>query len=164
MRKETLVYLNSWYFYNNGYIGFGWMTPAEARDFVEEHANDTRYEELFVADIDNYLGVDFGTLEYCNVDDILDTIEKLEEMDDFEKDTVIAIMENENCNVDEAIEHMDKYIVYSDLEEYHDSCDELIDMELEKLGNLACYFDYDSYHRDCDFDVYEASNGVVLMG
>ena len=78
MREETKVYLNTWGAYNEGYIGYGWMTPAEAREFMEEDP-ERDGGEWFIADIDNYLGVDFGNLDYANVDKILDSIETLEE-------------------------------------------------------------------------------------
>ena len=62
--NETQIYLNTWGAYNDGCIGYGWMSPEEARDFIE--ANEERDGgEWFIADIDNYTGVDFGTIEYC---------------------------------------------------------------------------------------------------
>lgn len=33
---ETKIYLNTWGAYNNGCIGYGWMTADEAEDFIEE--------------------------------------------------------------------------------------------------------------------------------
>ena len=34
---ETKIFLNTWGAYNNGEIGYGWMTPQEALDFIEEN-------------------------------------------------------------------------------------------------------------------------------
>lgn len=32
---ETKIYLNTWGAYNNGCIGYGWMTADEAETFIE---------------------------------------------------------------------------------------------------------------------------------
>jgi len=159
-REITKVWLNTWGAYNEGHLGYGWMTADEAREFIEE---DTERDggEWFIADIDNYLGVKFGSLDYANVDEILDTIETLENLDEYELDEVVALMEYLNTdNALEAIEQMDNYTFYTDLDSYHDCCDDCL--ELDENSTLARYFDYDAYHRDCDFDIYQASNGVCI--
>lgn len=161
--NETKIFLNTWGAYNDGSIGYGWMTPQEAREFIENNP-DIDGGEFFIADIDNYLGVDFGTLEYANIEEVCETIETLEDMEEWERDNVIALMEylGRSYSVQDAIEHMDDHTFYSDIEEYHDCCDELIEMELNNDSIISRYFDFDSYHRDCDFDIYEASNGVCI--
>jgi hypothetical protein len=162
MRETTKVYLNTWGAYNEGCIGYGWMTPDEARDFIEADP-ERDGGEWFIADIDNYLGVEFGSLDYADVEEILDSIELLENMDDYELEQVIALMEYKGTkNAQEAIDDLDSYTFYSDLDEYHDCCDECIDFGGNEL--MERYFDYDAYHRDCDFDIYEASNGVCILG
>ena len=52
-----------------------------------------------------------------------------------------------------------KYTIYSDIDSYHDSCDETLEFNSDFIER---YFDYDSFHRDCDFDVTETSNWVVI--
>lgn len=159
--NETRVFLNTWGAYNDGCIGYGWMNPEEARNFIEENpARDGG--EWFIADIDNYLGVKFSNLDYCDVMEVIETIEILENMSDWEKDEVIAIMEYLSIDdAQEAICEKDRYILFCDMDSYLDSCDELLDFN----GNdfIERYFDYDAYHRDCKFDVYEAENGVVIL-
>ena len=163
MRNETKIFLNDWANYNDGSIGYGWKTPQEALDYIEEHEDEDR--EWFIADIDNYLGVDFGELEYSNVEDICNQIMTLEELEDYELDEVIAVMEYRRCDADEAISNKDIYCIYADEDSYLDSCDELIDWELNSSSSsiISRYFDYEAYHRDCMFDVYEASNGVIIV-
>ena len=159
--EKTKVYLNTWGAYNNGSIGYGWMDAAEAIDFIE--ANPERDGgEWFVADIDNYLGVDFGNLDYCDVVEVCESIQALEEMDEDEIKAVVAIMEYNGGTVQEAIDKMDDFIIYADVDQYFDSCDELLDFS-GCNDILERYFDYESYHRDCMFDAYEAGNGVVLV-
>ena len=162
MRETTKIYLNTWGAYNNGCIGYGWMTPDEARDFIDKNP-ERDGGEWFIADIDNYLGVEFGSLDYADVDEIIETIEALEELEEYELDEVIALMEYKGTkNSQEAIDDRDSYTFFADLDQYHDSCDELLDFNGNEM--LERYFDFDAYHRDCDFDIYEASNGVCILG
>lgn len=159
--NETKIYLNTWGAYNDGCIGYGWMTPDEARTFIEED-EERDGGEWFIADIDNYLGVKFSSLEYCDVLEIIDTIEELESMDEWERDEVVALMEYMSTdNVQEAIDERDNHTFYSDIDAYHDCCDECLDFS-GASEILERYFDYEAYHRDCDFDIYEASNGVCI--
>lgn len=123
---ETKIYLNTWGAYNNGCIGYGWMTADEAEDFIEEDP-ERDGGEWFIADIDNYLGVEFRNLNYSNVDDVIETIRELEGMEEYERNEVVALMEYLSTeDVQEAIEKHDSHIFYEDIESYHDSCDELI--------------------------------------
>jgi hypothetical protein len=161
--NETKIFLNTWGAYNNGCIGYGWMSTDEARDFIDEDP-ERDGGEWFIADIDNYTGVDFGCLDYANVDDIIEAIEILNDMQDWELKEIAAVMEYLNTtDVNEAIDEKDNYIIYSDIDEYHESCDESINFNgCDEL--IERYFDYDAFHRDCDFDIYEASNGVCILG
>ena len=160
--NKTQIYLNTWGAYNNGCIGYGWMDPEDAREFIENNP-DRDGGEWFIADIDNYTGVDFGSLDYADVNEIIDTIETLNNMEEWERDEIAAVMEYLNTtDAQEAIDKKDNYIIFSDIEQYHDSCDESLEFGNNEL--LERYFDYESYHRDCDFDIYEASNGVCILG
>lgn len=160
--NKTQIYLNTWGAYNNGCIGYGWMDPEDAREFIENNP-DRDGGEWFIADIDNYTGVDFGSLDYADVDEIIDTIEALNNMEEWERDEIAAVMEYlGTTDAQEAIDKKDHYIIFSDIEQYHDSCDETLEFGNNEL--LERYFDYESYHRDCDFDIYEASNGVCILG
>jgi antirestriction protein len=160
--EQTTIYLNTWGAYNNGCIGYGWMTPEQARDFIEGNP-ERDGGEWFIADLDNYTGVHFGSLEYANVNEIIDTIKTLNNMEEWERNEIAAIMEYLSTNdVNEAIESRDSYIIFSDIEQYHDSCDESLEFGNNEL--LQRYFDYEAFYRDCDFDIYEASNGVCILG
>ena len=164
MTETTKVFLNTWGAYNNGCIGYGWMEINEARDFIDENPEKDG-GEWFIADLDNYTGVEFSSLNYCDVFEVLDTLEALENLEDYERDEVVALMEYMSTdNAQEAIDKLDRYIFYGDIDMYHDSCDELIECELQNTKSILYrYFDYAAYHRDCDFDIYEASNGVCIV-
>ncbi len=160
--EKTTIYLNTWGAYNDGCIGYGWMDPEQAREFIEKNP-ERDGGEWFIADLDNYTGVNFGSLEYCNVSEIIDTIEALNNMEEWERDEIAAIMEYIGTNnVEEAIDKKDNYSIFSDLDQYHDSCDECLCFNGNEM--LERYFDYEAFHRDCDFDIFEASNGVCILG
>lgn len=159
--NETQVFLNTWGAYNDGCIGYGWMTPEQAREFIDED-EERDGGEWFIADIDNYTGVDFGNLDYANVDDVIESIQLLNDMEEWERDEIAALMEYlGTTDASEAIDKRDYYTFYSDIEQYHDCCDECLEFGDNDL--LERYFDYDAFHRDCDYDIYEASNGVCVM-
>lgn len=162
--EETKIYLNTWKAYNEGSIGYGWMTADEAECFIAEDP-ERDGGEWFIADIDNYIGVDFGNLDYCNVDDVIKTIQTLEAMNEYERKCVAAIMECYNMDVEQAIDDKDSHIFYADHDAYYESCDEMVEEEINNSNSiLARFFNYDAYHRECDFDAYEASNGIVVVG
>lgn len=165
MMEETRIYLNTWKNYNEGGIGYGWMTATEARDFIEADP-ERDGGEWFIADIDNYLGIKISSYDYCDVMEVIDTIEALEEMDEWEQKEVVALMEYMGTeNAQKAIDEKDNYTFYSDIDEYHNSCDELIEEQINGSPEIISrYFDYEAYHRDCDFDMTEMSNGIVIVG
>lgn len=164
MMENTRVYLNTWKNYNEGGIGYGWMTAAEAREFIEADP-ERDGGEWFIADIDNYLGIKISSYDYCNVMEVIDTIEALEEMDEWEQKEVVALMEYLGTeNAQEAIDKKDSYIFYPDVDAYYDSMDELIEEQINGSPEIISrYFDYEAYHRDCDFDMTEMSNGICIV-
>ena len=162
MEEITKVYLNTWGAYNDGCIGYGWMTTDEAKAFIEKNP-ERDGGEWFIADVDNYTGYEFENLNYSNVYDVIRIIETLEDMDEEERREVVALMEYLGTHdIAEAIDSLNNYTFYEDIDSYFDMCDELIDEELSNMPNIRFYFDYSAYHRDCEYDVHEMSNGVVI--
>lgn len=160
--KKTKLYLNTWRAYNDGGLGYGWMTAQQARGFIEANPEKDG-GEWFIADIDNYIGVHFDSLEYCDVFEVVETIEALEAMTEYERAEIVALMEYLNTeSAQVAIDKKSRYIFYADIDAYHDSCDEIVEIEASKNSILARYFDFSAYHRDCDFDIMEMSNGVCI--
>lgn len=161
--ERTELYLNTWRAYNEGSIGYGWMSAEEAENFIKENP-ERDGGEWFIADIDNYTGVKFSSLDYCNVMEVIQSIKILEDLEEGERDEVVALMEYLNTDsAEKAIDEMDNYTFYTDMDSFHGCMDELIDEELASVpDNITRYFDYEEYHRDCDFDVTEMSNGVVI--
>lgn len=167
MRDETKIFLNTWGAYNNGKIGYGWMTPEEARKFIDDDP-DRDGGEWFIADIDNYLDVDtriWGDLEYANIENVLDDIEALEELNDQDLRLVNAIIECHHMSVEEAIDYKDDYIWFIDEETWEDYLREQVEIDAQEHdvpSKFLDYFDYDKFIRDEKYSVTIASNGVVL--
>lgn len=161
--ERTELYLNTWRAYNEGSIGYGWMSAEEAEEFIKENP-ERDGGEWFIADIDNYTGVKFSSLDYCDVMEVIQSIKILEDLEEGERDEVVALMEYLNTDsAEKAVDEMDNYTFYTDINSFHDCMDELIDEELASVpDSIARYFDYEAYHRDCDFDVTEMSNGIVI--
>ena len=154
---STMLFINDWRSYNNGeWISEKWMTPQEVLDFLDGHAKEDR--EWFVADFDSTEGLEIP--ECCNVYDICQALLEIEDFDDFEQKCVAAIVED-GISLEDAPHKLDEYVFFENVDAYHDSLDECLDLPEDSV--LSRYFDYDAYHRDCDFDVTEASNGICFM-
>lgn len=160
--NETKIFLNDWAAYNDGSIGYGWFTPAEAIDFME--SKEDQDLEWFIADIDNYLGVDFGNLDYANVEEVCETIKTLEDLQDWERDEVIAVMEYDNCSVEEAIDNRSNYCMFSSEESYRSYLDEEVEIAMNDCSSwIKNYFDYEAYYRENEQFAFFASNGCVIL-
>ena len=162
MGEITKVWLNTWGNYNDGHLGYGWMTPEEAEEFIEDNP-ERDGGEWFIADIDDYIGIDFPNLNYRSVFDILELLKGLEELDEYAQKCLIAVMHDNNVfDLEEALSLSDRYTFYEDWEAYHDSCEEALGLE-SYPEIFQRYFDYVSFYRDCDFDAHEAENGIILV-
>lgn len=72
------------------------------------------------------------------------------------KDTFYTMEDLEN-----AVEDSKNKTRFRCMEDYYDSCDDTLCFT-DPNSVEARYFDYDAFHRDCEYDVQEASNGVVI--
>ena len=64
-------------------------------------------------------------------------------------------------DLENAINDIDKITYYRSMDDYFDSCDDCLCFT-DPNSVEARYFDYDAFHRDCEYDVTEASNGIVI--
>ena len=64
-------------------------------------------------------------------------------------------------DLEQAVDDLDNKTYWNDWDAYYDYCDELLSFSNPDSVE-ARYFDYDAYHRDCEYDVSEASNGVII--
>ena len=64
-------------------------------------------------------------------------------------------------DLEQAVDDLNNTTYFNDWDAYYDYCDELLSFSNPDSVE-ARYFDYEAYHRDCEYDVSEASNGVII--
>ncbi|WP_298578876.1 hypothetical protein [uncultured Olegusella sp.] len=159
-KNSVEVFLNTWKNYNEGGLGFGWMAPEEALDFMESHP-DFKGGEYFIADIDNF-STSIPSLELCNTADTCKALAEFGELDESEKLHAAALAECEGCTLQEAIDSLDDHVFYDDVNEFYECMDELLTEELpDALHHFTYYIDWDKWHEACLMDYFTAKNGVV---
>lgn len=117
-----------------------------------ESLRDVVCEEYFITDYDDDYGICKGFGEYERLDDLEDTAEELDDMGEQKQSVIIAIMNDENCDVQRAKDiYDDGFVLYCD----HDSDSSIGYEYVEETGllseipeNVASYFDYESYGHD----------------
>lgn len=128
------------------------LTDEDELKEIPDNLRDVACEEYFITDYDDDYGICKGFGEYERIDDLEDIAEELDDMDESEQSVIIAIMNDENCDVQKAKDIYDNG--FSIL------CDPDSDYSIgyenaEEIGllsgipdNIANYFDYESYGRD----------------
>lgn len=159
-KNSVEVYLNTWQYYNEGGLGFGWMKPEEALNFMESHPN-FKGGEYFIADIDS-LGTSIASLELCNAADTCKALVEFEELDESERLHAAALAECEGCTLQEALDHLDDHVFYDSVDDFFDCVDEMMQEDLADVPqHIIDYIDWDRWHEDCLMDYFTAKNGVV---
>lgn len=114
----------------------------------EPDENGNYYEEYFITDYENDYGYKVG--EYDSLDDLNEIAEELENLDEYEKEIVSALVEY-GYTPEESIEKKDDVVVYSDCNDMTDVAYQYIE-ETGMLDNvpeyIARYFDYEAFGRD----------------
>lgn len=114
----------------------------------EPDENGNYYEEYFITDYENDYGYKVG--EYDSLDDLNEIAEELENLDEYEKEIVSALVEY-GYTPEEIIEKKDDVVVYSDCNDMTDVAYQYIE-ETGMLDNvpeyIARYFDYEAFWRD----------------
>lgn len=168
--------------YNEGILDYVWLNLPATKEEIEEAFDKASisygknkhyskygdiYEEYFLSDWESEEGFDLEVGEYTNLKSLNETCQNIEDLDQWEKETLKAILEaGMYKDIDDAIEHIDSVVFYEgDPEKI---LDEMIDEELSCItaGNkvpefLTMYFDYESCKRDLMFDFVEVSNGII---
>jgi hypothetical protein len=161
------VFLTNLGKYNEGELVGEWLDlPATEEElqaaFRRIGINGVDYEEYFFTDWETDIeGLRLG--EYMNLEELNELAAKYEDLQDWEKETVQAIMELEGCDLEEAVEVRDQYSLYPDIHTNEDLgyywffeagiCD--------IPDNLACYIDCERFGRDV---ALEADGGFTSKG
>lgn len=176
--------------YNEGVLDFHWLElPASdeeiaaafdaiqvSHDDVHYYSNGEgqatgdgtygEYEEFFITDYE----CDFMDIsEYANLDDLNETAQKLDDLDDNQAAIVKAIMDDLGYDLEEAIDAADDAMIFWNCTDMEDVARQYLDETGAFHGVdswLENYFDFEAYGRDmeCDgswFTLEDGSLGVI---
>jgi antirestriction protein len=152
--------------YNEGQLVGEWVTlPATSDDLEAVYTRigiNSEYEETAIHDFETDLPISIN--EYDNVSELSEMVEQFEALDDWERETVEAILEaGYYSDINEAIEHVGSYNLITEASNNYDlgyyfyecGCIEIPD-------HLRNYFDFAAYGRDISFDGTFTANGFLL--
>ena len=161
------VFLTNLGKYNEGELVGEWLELPAAEEEVQAAfrrigIDGVEYEEYFFTDWETDIE-GLRLAEHMNLEELNELAAKYEDLQDWEKETVQAIMELEGCDLEEAIEIRDHYSLYPDIHTNED----LGHYWLFEVGihyipdNLACYIDCEKFGRDVTL---EADGGFTSKG
>ena len=157
------IYLTNLGMYNEGTLHGLWLklpfTGKELQTALERIGIGGRYEEYFITDYENDLGLKVD--EYTSLSELNEVATCLESLSVHEKQTLKAVIDLESSDVSdivEVIENLDKYTLHADIKTFHDLGYYLIhdagDFNTYTVETLSGYLDYESYGytHDCNSD------------
>lgn len=149
--------------YNEGELVFEWVDlPQE--DFT--HVFDRiGHDEFFISDYECDIP-NIKIHEYDNLDRLNEAAAALENLEEYEKTTLIAILESEDSKIDEALETLsnERFVFYPDVD-LEELAEQFVDEGIfgEISHTLISYIDYERIAKDLDFEGYvETSVGVII--
>jgi hypothetical protein len=157
--KKGMVYMKLYIAnlgkYNEGTLKGDWISlPTEEEDIQEFLDNkvglNEEYEECAIHDYEcDY----FNISEYDNIYYLNEVAETIENLDEYSKQKLKALLDYESYEILEAIENLDNYILWEDITDD----EELGEYMLSESGYiipeyLEYYIDYEKYGRDYRFN------------
>lgn len=150
------IYLTNLGKYNEGELVGKWVDLPTTNGFdehLEEIGINEEYEEWFITgyetDID---GV--GIHEYSNIEELDELAETLENLADYEKEVVEAMI-SEGYSLEDALEKKEDCMIYYDCHDMKDVAREYIEetgLLHDVPDTLQNYFDFEAYGRDMSFE------------
>lgn len=146
--SDIQLFMNTWSNYNNygadvESINGGWMDLEQAKEFLEVH----KEEEPFINDVDG--DTPFKIDEYSNPWDVIEKLERFEELSPEDRDAFTAIMEDQNDDFDVCMDILESgdYIFFPGVETDEELGEAWVDMVggLEGVSNPEYYIDEDAY-------------------
>lgn len=139
--------------YNEGELIGEWVklpVSEEELEAVFEHIGiNEEYEEHFITDYETDItGLKVG--EYDSIEDLNELAETLEDLDEYEREIVEAMI-SEGYDLEEALEKKDDCMVYHDCNDMTDVAEQYAEETglLDSIPeNLRYYFDFEAYGRD----------------
>lgn len=152
------IYVANLHDYNCGRLVGEWISLPQDEDVLKEVvAKISRGYEIAIHDYEcEFMEIS----EYQNIYQLNEFAETLQELEEYEKCALMAIIQNE-CNVsfEEALERVEdgNYRIYSDCSSMSDVACEII-QECGMTQNHDYYFDYEAFARDLELDGYNPYN------
>ena len=160
--------------YNEGHLVYKWLelpaTDEEIDEVKDAIGINEVYEEWFITDYQTDiegLKVD----EYEDLEDLNALAERYENLEDYEKDAVAAVIEATSYDLEAACDIVERgaYVLYSHCDTLEDLAESLFEDgcfgDTKYMGNLVNYIDFERLGRDLGFNGYtRTSKGVVLIG
>lgn len=139
--------------YNEGELIGEWVklpvSEEELEAVFERIGINEEYEEHFITDYETDItGLKVG--EYDNIEDLNELAETLEDLDEYEREIVEAMI-SEGYDLEEALEKKDDCMIYNDCNDMTDVAEQYAEETglLDSIPeNLRYYFDFEAYGRD----------------
>lgn len=147
------IYLTNLGKYNEGELVGEWVklpvSEEELEAVFERIGINEEYEEYFITDYETDItGLKVG--EYDSIEDLNELAETLEDLDEYEREIVEAMI-SEGYNLEEALEKKDDCMIYHDCNDMTDVAEQYAEETglLDSIPeNLHYYFDFEAYGRD----------------
>lgn len=150
---ETRIYLTNLAKYNERRLVGQWVDLPQPEEDLETIVKDVlgTDEEYFCSDYE----ADFKIEEYENVYELNNFVERLDELDEYDRDRTFYLMDIIGYDRDEALEHYEEVVYYKGMT-LEDVAYELVEEGI--FGDLADtikgYIDYQKLARDLSIDGY----------
>ena len=133
----------------------------------EPNENGIYYEETFITDYETDID-GLKVEEYDSIDDLNEMAEELDNLNEYDKEVVNAML-SEGYNLEDAISGKDDCIVYYNCNDMADVAEQYAEETglLDSIPeNLRYYFDFEAYGRDMSFEgqfVFTSSGNCVQI-
>lgn len=149
--------------YNRGELRGCWINLPKDKEVLQKIVND---EEITIHDYETDIR-ELKIKEYDDIFELNELAEKLEELEDYEKDLLEAIIECHTSHLEEALDILEKgdYSYFTGIHSKEDLGYQCVKEGLfgEIPDNLINYIDYEKLGRDLTIDGYcIASNGIAI--
>lgn len=139
--------------YNEGELVGEWVklpvSEEELETVFECIEINEEYEEYFITDYETDItGLKVG--EYDSIEDLNELAETLEDLDEYEREIVEAMI-SEDYDLEKALEKKDDCVIYHDCNDMSDVAEQYAEETglLDNIPeNLRYYFDFETYGRD----------------
>lgn len=139
--------------YNEGEFVGEWVklpvSEEELEAVFERIGINEEYEEHFITDYETDItGLKVG--EYDSIEDLNELAETLEDLDEYEREIVEAMI-SEGYDLEEALEKKNDCMVYHDCNDMTDVAEQYVEETglLDSIPeSLRYYFDFEAYGRD----------------